>query len=87
MDFDAKKWDLLRDYLVEENRKNAKLQKIIDTLQRDNVPEARQLVADIRSDVSERALQKYQVFVSGDIATRDMQDHISSRDDDIVGLR
>jgi hypothetical protein len=66
-DFDHKKWELLKDYLVEENASQAKLQKIIDLLRRDDIPGARQLVADIRSEesMSDRALSKYQDFVGG----------------------
>lgn len=67
---------------------NAKLQKIINLLRTDDTLGARQLVADISSDMSasDRALGKYQEFVSGDTVIRYTQ-NTSSRDDDIAGLR
>ncbi len=85
-EFDGKKWELLKDYLRYEESHNAKLQKIIDVLRTDDVPEARQLVADTRSDASasDRALRKYQDFVSGDTSPIDTQNNTSSRDDEIA---
>jgi hypothetical protein len=87
--FDHKKWELLQDYLRYESISNAKLQHIIDTLRRDDVPQARQLVADIRSDmgVSDRALRKYQDFVGRDTGIQKPEERGSSRDDEIAGLR
>jgi hypothetical protein len=94
---DSKKWELFKDYLRYESAGNAKLQKILDTLRADDVPQARQLVADVRSEesVSDRALGKYQDFVAPHPLTPSSHaslwtsspekgNEVLSRDDEIV---